>query len=329
MAANAQAAQAAAEKPTETKEPPKEEAKTDDKPEEKAEETKEEAKTETEDTETESSDVLSPETHGLDPKLQEILDKRIGKEVSKRYKLNERIAELEAKLSQQPAEVEREVPVPVPVNVPLAEITSIEQLNAYKDSLTNDIIEAEGLMWQEFPPEGLATKWGQVTKPQLAAMLIEAKKTERSAIPAREKFLTTKTQTTKTASEEFPFLKDPSHPGYQLAKAARSDPANAPLRSYPNSEYLIGLLVEGQLALQARKSAKEKPEGKPPAKPKAKPTSGQSEITSDASMTRPPVEVINRQALQAEKQKIMGGKKSVNGKEFAELLKANHKFRNL
>ena len=332
LLASAQATAAAPEpkKDAAPAETPKQEAKAETSAEVKTEKPKTEAKAEpAEGTEAETEEVLSPENHSLDPKLQEILDKRIGKEVAKRYKLNERITELEEKLSQQPTEVEREVTVPIPANVPLADITTMEQLTAYRDSLSNDIIEAEGLMYNDFPEGGMQTKWGVVTKPQLAAMLTEAKKTERSAIPARERFLTTKTQTSKTAIEEFPFLKDPTHPGYQMAQTARRDPSNALLRTFPNSEYLIGLLVEGQLALEARKaSAKDKTEVKAPAKPKARPTNGQAEITSDASMTRPPAGLVAQQALQAERAKITGGNKSVGHKQFAELLKANQRFRN-
>lgn len=281
-----------------------------------------------EETKEETSEVLSPETKHLDPKLQEILDKRIGKEVAKREKLKAQIAELQSKLAQQPTEIEKEVPVPVPANTPLAEITSMEQLNSYRETLANDIIEAEGLLYADFPHNGMQTKWGVVTKSQLISMLTEAKKIERTQIPAREKFLTTRTQAKQTASQEFPFLNDPTHPGYQMAKAARSDPANALLRSYPNSEYLIGLLVEGQLALNARKSAASKETVKTATKPKQKPTSGQAEITSDASIQRAPVGVLGQQALQSEITKIKGGKNTFDQKSFAALLAAKQRFRN-
>ena len=302
----------------------------------KPEETKTEAVTPAEpaeETKDEASEVLSPETHTLDPKLQEILDKRIGKEVAKREKLKQRTevaearaAELEARLAQQPTEVEKEVPVPVPANVPLAEITTIEQLNTYKENLQNDIVEAEMLLYSDFPAEGKATKWGHITKDGLIAALTQAKKDERMAIPAREKFLTTRTQSMQTAIQEFPFLKDPTHPGYQMAKQALRD--NPILRNYPNSDYLVGMLVEGQMAMKARKEAAGKVDVKAPAKPKPKPTSGQSEITSDASIQRAPVGVLGQTALDNEIAKIKGGKKSLDSKDFAAILAAKSRFRN-
>jgi len=282
--------------------------------------------------EEEAAEVLSPETHSLDPKLQEILDKRIGKEVGKREKLKAKLqaaeakaAELETKLAQQPVEVEKEVPVSVTANVPLPEIGSLEQLHTYKDNLQNDIIEAEMLLYSDFPAEGRQTKWGHVTKEMLIASLTEAKKIERTAIPAREKFLTTRAQSAQTAQEKFPFLKDPKHPGYQMAKQALKD--NPVLRSYPNSDMMVGLMVKGQLAQQAEEAAKADPV-KAVVKPRQKPTPGQSEIASDASIQRAPVGLMAQQALSAEIAKITGGKATQDAKSFAAVLAAKQRFRN-
>jgi len=280
----------------------------------------------------ETEEVLSPEAHPLDPKLQEKINRRIGKEVGKTKKAIERAAaaearaaQLEAQLANRPEPEEKEVHVPVPTNVPLAEITSLDALNQYRENLENDIVEAEMLLYSDFPPEGKQTKWGQITKESLIAALTQAKKDARTAIPAREKFLTTRTQVAQTAHEKFPFLKDPSHPGYQLAKQALRD--NPVLRAYPNTDYLVGMLVKGQLAMQAEEAAA-KTEAKPATKPKPKPTAGQSEILSDASITRAPTGLMNAQALQAERTNATGGKKSLNGKDFAKLLIANQRFRN-
>ncbi len=298
-----------------------------------AEETTPEPETEAkaepaEETEEETSEVLSPETRSLDPKLQEKINRRIGKEVAKRKALEQEVASLKQLVTERPQEVEKEVVVQVPDNVPLAEFTSLDKLNEYKESLANDIVEAEMLLYSDFPPEGMQTKWGVVTKPALIAALTQAKKTERTAIPAREKFLQSRTSSQQTALEKFPFLKDPTHPGYQMAQAAKRDPANAWLRGLPNADYILGVQIKGLLAMQSEESAKAKPEAKTTAKPKPKPTSGQSEITSDASISRAPTGLINSNALQVDRAKITGGKKSLGHKDFAELLKANQRFRN-
>jgi len=276
---------------------------------------------ESEDAETETEEVLSPETPTLDSKLKEKINRRIGKEVAKRKELEAKILRLESMVSE-PKEVEKEVEVPVSANVPLAHITSLSALNDYRDALQNDIIEAEMLLHTEFPATGLETKWGTMTKPQLIAALTQAKKDERMAIPAREKFLNTRVQSTQAAHEKFPFLADPSHPGYQMAKTALRE--NPILRSYPNTEYLVGLIVQGQLVA----TEQEEPKAKQAVKPKAVPTKGQAEITSDASITRAPTGILSQQALQQERAKVTGGKKSLGHKDFAQLLLANQRHRN-
>jgi len=307
--------------------PQTEEAKTP--PAEVPEETKEEAKADTPEATEETDEVLSPETNSLDPKAQAIFNRRLGKEVAKtkretaaRVAAETKAAMLEAQLAERLEAPEKEVAVPIPTDAPLAHITSIQALNEYSEALSNDIIEAEGLLYTDFPAEGKQTKWGVMSKDTLIAALTQAKKDARTAIPAREKFLTQRTQSSQSANEKFPFLKDPTHPGYQMAKQALRD--NPVLRAYPNSDYLVGLIVKGQLA----DLAEVKPEAKATVKPKPTPTKGQSEIASDASITRAPTGMMNSQALQAEIAKITGGKKSLGPKDFAQVLLAKQRFRN-
>ncbi len=332
VAPSAQVAPPTEAKPVTTEPTKTEEAQAAPAPEETTTETvAEESETTTEE---ESTEVLSPETHSLDPKLQEKINRRIGKEVAKtKREIAARAAaeaerdQLRAQLAERQDAPEKEVHVPVPSNVPLAEYTSLDALNQYKETLEADVIEAEMQLYSDFPPEGRQTKWGLVTKEALISALTQAKKDLRMSIPAREKFLATRTQATQTAQEKFSFLKDPSHPGYQMAKQALRD--NPVLRAYPNSDYLVGMLVKGQLAMQAEEAAaKAKPDAKAAVKPKLKPTAGQSEILSDASITRAPTGLMNAQALQAARTKATGGKKSLNGKDFAKLLMANQRFRN-
>jgi len=287
-----------------------------------------EAKAEPEATETQTEEVLSPETKTLDPKLQEILDRKINKEVAKRYKLKAemeaKIAELEARITQSPTVEEKEVVVPVPENVPLATINDMAALEQLKVQAKTEIRWAEQWLDEDIPPEGIQTDRGVATKKQLKELIRNARVVQEDLIPAREKFLNARDTSVKTAQEKFPFLKDPSHPGYQMAQAARRDPANAWLRSLPNGEYVLGVQIKGLLAMQEDEA---KADVKP-SRPKPKPTSGQAEIASDASMSRAPVGVLDKVAMAAERAKITGGKKSLGHKDFAALLLANQKFRN-
>lgn len=296
--------------------------------EEKPKETEGEAKADTtEETEEESNEVLSPETHSLDPKAQAAVNRRIGKEVAKtkreieaRVAAETKAAELEARLAEMQG-AEKEVVVSVPANVPLPEITTIDQLNTYRENLSNDIVEAEMLLHMDIPPEGIDTKWGRMTKPALISALTQAKKDERVAIPARERFLNTRSQATQTANEKFPFLKDPTSDGYKMAKQALRE--NPVLRTYPNADYLVGMIVKGQLAMKAEESGAV---ARAPAKPKPKPTGGQSEVASDSSASRIPVGTLKQQALDNETNKLTA-KKGVSEKDFSAALAAKQLIR--
>lgn len=300
-----------------TTEEPKTEAET---PAEPAEATKEEA-----------DEVLSPEKHNLDPKLKEKIERRIGKEVAKRKALEREVESLKAAVAAQQAPVaaEKEVIVQAPANVPLAEITTIPQLEQLKQEARAEIRWAEQYLEDDIPAEGIQTDRGLATKKQLLEVRRNARIVQEDLIPQREKFLTSRQTATQTAYEKFPFLKDPTHPGYQMAQAAKRDPANAWLHGLPNAEYVLGVQITGLLALQAEERAKVNGDAKVAAvKPKPVPTRGQSEIASDASITRAPTGMQGKNALDAEIAKITGGKKSLGAKDFAAMLLAKQRFRN-
>src|SRR5579864_401642 len=69
----------------------------------------------------EAEEVLSPETQSLDPKLQETINRRIGKEVAKRKELERKVQELTDKLVLTPkteAEAEKPAIAPIPSGSP-------------------------------------------------------------------------------------------------------------------------------------------------------------------------------------------------------------------
>lgn len=285
-------------------------------------------------TDPETDEVLSPEQHSLDPKLQEILNKRIGKEVAKRHKLKaemqEKMAALEAKIAQAiPAEKE-EVIIHAPANVPLAEIGTLTQLEQLKANARSEIRWAEQYLEDDIPAEGIQTDRGLATKKQLLEIRRNARAVQEDLIPQRETFLKARQASAQTALEKFPFLKDPAHPGYQLAQQAKRDPANAWLQGLPNSDYVLGVQIKGILAMQAEEAAAKSGNGKAAAKVviKPKPTGGQAEVASDSSTTRAPIGAMDRIALETARSAATKGKKSLGHKDFARLLAANQQFRN-
>lgn len=313
-------------KPTETK---TEETKEAPVPEVTATETKDDAAKAvetTEATETETEEVLSPEQHSLDPKLQEKINRRIGKEVAKRKALEQEVANLKALVTQPPQVEKEEVIVHAPANVPLAEITTLTQLEQLKANAKQEIRWVEQWLDEDIPTEGIQTDRGLATKRQLKEIRRNAVAVQEDLIPQRENFLKARQSSAQTALEKFPFLKDPAHPGYQMAQQARRDPANAWLQSLPNADYVLGVQITGLLAMKAA----EAPAGKVAAKVviKPKPTGGQGEVASDSSTTRAPIGALDRLALDTARKAATNGKKSLGHKDFASLLAANQRFRN-
>lgn len=280
-----------------------------------------------EETTDDAEEVLSTETHSLDPKLQRKIDRRIGKEVAKRKALEQEVASLKALITQPPATEEKEVVISAPANVPLAEIATPAELDQLKMTAKQEIRWAEQWLDEEIPAEGIQTDRGLATKKQLKELKRNAQVVLEDLVPQREKFLSTRQTAQQAAFEQFPFLKDPAHPGYKLAQQAKREGAGW-LAGLPNADYIVGVQVTGLLAMQAAKAPNGKADTKPAIKPKAVPTRGQSEIASDASISRTPTGLLGANALQAERARITGGKKSFGQKDFAQLLIANAKFRN-
>ena len=293
-------------------------------------ETKTEAKAEpAEATEPEAEEVLSPEQHSLDPKLQEKINRRIGKEVAKRKALEQEVASLKALVTAPPPPAEKEeVIVHAPANVPLAEITTLTQLEQLKANAKAEIRWVEQWLDEDIPAEGIQTDRGIATKRQLKDIRRNAIAVQEDLIPQRENFLKTRQTSAQTALEKFPFLKDPTHPGYQLAQQAKRDPANAWLQSLPNADYVLGVQIKGILAMQAEEAAKAGTTAKVGVKPKPKPTNGQGEVASDSSTSRAPIGALDRMALDQARKVATNGKKSLGHKDFAALLRANQQFRN-
>lgn len=287
------------------------------------EEPKEDAQAESTEPEGEANEVLSTETHSLDPKLQAKIDRRIGKEVAKRKALEQEVAALKQLVAQPPQVEEKEVVVPVSANVPLPEIRDLQTLQTYENALKRDIREAEVLLYSDFPAEGKQTRWGTFTKDQLIQELFVAKQKLEEEVPAKKEWLNTNQSARATALEKFDFLKDPTKPEYQLAQQAkRQFPV---INQFPNSDMLIGLLIKGQQALAAEEA--QKGAVKSTAKPKPKPTNGQSEMPSDASASRVPVGLMDKMAMEHEK-KQLGLKKGVSQRDFAAFLAKQSQLRN-
>lgn len=244
-------------------------------PTQKAEETSEEAVVpeESEATaESEDDDVLSHKS-ALDPKTKDRIQKRIDKEVGKRKALEERAAAAEAKaaeLEKQITERKPEVVVAPSADNPLAHIESVADLEKEWKQAKEVARWAEDLLDDPSIDEGVEVGDRKVTKAEVKQIMRNAKRTLEDQIPARARFLQAREQHRQIAYQDMPYLKDKNSPEYQRVQASFKE---FPwLAQVPNAEYLIGMALEGEKALAARKAAASKPAPKVAPKPPASQT---------------------------------------------------------
>lgn len=134
------------------------------------------------------------------------------------------------------------------------------------------------------------------TKSELRRIKANANKTLRKDAPARQQWLQQRENANQQAKDTFAFLGDESSSWYQQFMQLKGDPSLKPILDYmPNSNFALGLIVEGINAVSERQGQK----AKPTAKPKAPMAS------TEAGTSRPKTPQANKtKALQAAKAKF-------------------------
>lgn len=246
--------------------------------------------------------ALSHETETLDPKLQELVNKRIerrvAKEVAKRKTLESQLNELklavQAQAQQPPPTPQTVVPLPVG-SLPLANIEDSNGLVA----LRNEAMEAKDWAQTQLDEGNESVQMGDrvYTGKDLRTVIRVANKTLERDIPERAQFLQKRQEAQKVAYKEFPYLNDKSSPDYVHAQSAYQ--AMPWLKNLPNGDWIIGVQIEGLKALQAKKEAADR---KAIAKPTIKatpPPSSQTAVSSSGSVSRVASGTRNQQEISA------------------------------
>lgn len=267
-------------------------------------------------TEVEADEVLSHETK-LDPKIQERINKRIGREVVKRKALEAEVEQLRRQVMTPPEEKITSVTVPVPANMPLADVPDITGLNEVVRQAKAAQRAAEELLDREDINEGVQVGDRKYSKAELKGIIRDTRVTLEDHVPMRERFLADQHQARQKTLEEFPYLRNRASPEYMEHQAALK--ANPWLLAQPNADWIVAVQLRGVKAIEAEKAAARKPVDKKLA-PKPKPAGDHAIVTSDASATRVPVNTLNNQARQAAS-KVLDGKRGVGAKDFAEYLR--------
>lgn len=104
------------------------------------------------------------------------------------------------------------------------------------------------------------------TKAELKRIQKNARKILRKDAPARQKWIKERSQSDQQAVQTFQFLGEPESDDYKLFMQVKASPLYKPLVEYlPNSNFALGLMVEGMKAVQSRQAQASKPKPKPKA----------------------------------------------------------------
>ena len=260
----------------------------------------------------EPSDVLSKfnidldnlseeESRDLAKALNASAVKRFGRLTAQKKALLAENAELQAQAEQAQQTQSAEMPEFLKDNA-LHNVHDAQSLNKEVEQLTALVEWADENLDNEVEyddngNEYVAKDGDKVySKADLRRIKANANKILRKDAPARQKWLQEREQANQQAMQTFEFLGDEHSESYKLFMQVKESPLYKPLVQYlPNSNYALGLMVEGFNAVAARQEQKAKPIPKPKA-----PTA-----STEAGTARPKSPQANAtKALQAAKAKF-------------------------
>lgn len=255
----------------------------------------------TEATEPESAEVQVSEAQANEAETKEVpsqddslpenvkkrIEKRVKEEIYKRKaleaQLNELKLQVEASKQQTPAQNAPIAPLPQG-STPLAQIESISDLTALQQQAKDaKRFAQEQLDRDDFEPVRVGET--VLDRKALKSIIRNAERTLEDEIPQRAQFLQQRAQAQQLAHEKFPFLKDKSTPEYVAAQTALMQMPW--LKNLPNSDWIIGVQIEGLKAMAAREKKAGNKASKPSVPFSTKPPSGQSVVGSSGEARTP------------------------------------------
>lgn len=304
------------------------------------------------------SQVTSDDSEeSLDAATKTKIHKKIGKEIAQRKSAEAQvellrkeldaikkgaapIREQEVETTQAPAQPMQAMPL---APVPLAEFNDFQALAQYETQAKSAKRWAEQTLdnpkaWKtkiETDPdtgEETSTKVTYIGDQAYSEAVVRGIRQNSALkledeIPARAKFLNMRQHATQIAHQKFPFLADKKSPDYQRAQQMLRDPW---VQMRPDAEYIVGIQIQGEKALQAAEAAAKAATETKPTKPKvvqARPSSDQAAAPANVGAARIPVQTGNRAALAADEQKLRT-KGGITTAEAIASLKNRERFRN-
>lgn len=262
-------------------------------------------------------------------RIQEKVDRRINKEIAKRLAL-------EAQVQQHPAAPAPAAQPPAPQVGLLPQAQAVPQAPAIPPGPVPlaDVSDGNGLVakaqeareYRQKADDALALGPGsdghyvidgqQLTKEQVVQVRRNASDVLEVHVPQRHQFLMQRQQALQIAYQQFPWLSNPQTPEYQQAVTFLNQ---APyLRNMPNAEIILGTLVEGTKAVNARQQAAAAPAAPAPA-PRQRPPGDQVALGGSSAAPRASASTAAQQRMSDELGKLKG-RKGVNVRDVASYL---------
>ena len=260
---------------------------------------------------TEPQDVLSKkfnidldslseeESRELAKSLNASAVKRFGRLTAQKKALLAENAELQAQAQQAQQPVSSELPEflkdnalhnVADENALLKEVENLQTLIEWADEGMDNEVQYDDNGNEYVLKDGEKT----YTKAELKRIQKNARKILRKDAPARQKWIKERSQSDQQAVQTFQFLGEPESDDYKLFMQVKASPLYKPLVEYlPNSNFALGLMVEGMKAVQARQAQASKPQPKPKA-PVASAEAGSSRPKTPQAKKNKEVEAAKR-----------------------------------
>ena len=234
-------------------------------------------------------DSLSEEeTKNLAKQLNASAIKRFGKLTAQKNALLAENQELQQQVEQAPVPAEQ--PAFLKDNA-LHNVTDVNALTKEVDNLNTLIEWADEGMENEVEYDDAGNEYvvkdgdKTYTKADLRRIKANAKKILRKDAPARQAWIKERQSSDQQAVQTFEFLSDAESEDYKMFMQVKQSPLYKPLVDHlPNSNFALGLMVEGLKAVKARQANAGQPKKlKKPTAPVASTEAGASKPRSEGS----------------------------------------------
>jgi hypothetical protein len=214
--------------------------------------------------------------------------KRFGKLTAQKHALLAENQELQAQVEQAPVPAEQ--PAFLKDNA-LHNVTDVNALTKEVENLNTLIEWADEGMENEVDYDDSGNEYvvkdgdKTYTKADLRRIKANAKKILRKDAPARQAWIKERQSSDQQAVQTFDFLSDGESEDYKMFMQVKASPLYKPLVEHlPNSNFALGLMVEGLKAVKARQANAGQPKKlKKPTAPVASAEAGASKPRSEGS----------------------------------------------